>query len=78
VYMTSTNNIIKTICSGCDRPAILDLVAEEVRVKYAGNGIQGRKHIPGGVGVADLWVNDNDLICWDCPVCENADSYEAD
>jgi hypothetical protein len=76
--MTSTHTSIKTTCGGCDRTVILDLVAEEVRVKYAGNGIQGRKHIPGGVGVAELSIDGNDLFIWDCPVCEYADSFESD
>lgn len=69
---------IKTICSGCDLPVVLDLVEDVARVAFKGNGLQGRKHIPGGVGVADLWVNDDDLICWDCPVCDHADSFESD
>lgn len=73
----TTTNTIKTICSACDRPVVLDLMEETARVAYKGNGIQGRKHIPGGVGVADLYITDDDLICWDCPVCETADSYEA-
>lgn len=76
--MTTTTRTIKTICSGCSLPVTLDLAAGEARVRFPGNGIRGRNHVPGGVGVADLTLDDNDLIMWDCPVCDEADSYEAD
>jgi len=71
-------NTITTTCSGCDRRVVLKLATNEAHVAYKGNGLRGSKHVPGGVGIAELCHDENDLIIWDCPVCDYADSYEED
>lgn len=71
-------NTITTTCSGCDLSVVLNLATEEASVRFSGNGLRGKKHVPGGIGIAELVRDDNDLIMWDCPVCEHADSYEID
>lgn len=62
--MTTYNAfIIKTVCSGCDLPVVIDLTKEAAR---AGNKS------------AEVRLDDNGLLVWDCPVCQYADSHETD
>lgn len=76
--MTTKTDIINTTCSGCGLAVVLDLNLEEARVTYKGNGKRGSLHVPGGIAVAELWLEDSDLLTWECPRCEYADSFEQD
>lgn len=69
---------ITTTCSGCSRSVVLNLATDEASVRFSGNGLHGKKHVPGGVGIAELFREDNELLTWDCPVCDYADSHEID
>lgn len=53
---------INTLCSGCARPVRLDLATATASVQ--------------GLGTSDVFCDDTDLLTWDCPACDYADSYD--
>lgn len=69
---------ITTTCSGCDRSVLLNLATAEAHVRFAGNGLHGKKHVAGGIGISEVFCDDSELLTWDCPVCSYADSYEVE
>lgn len=60
----TTFRTITTTCSGCARPVRLSLATTTASVQ--------------GLGTSDVFTDDTDLLTWDCPACDYADSYEID
>lgn len=67
--------IIKTTCSGCMIDVKIDVENEVVTALIPSNGRRGSLHIPAHEVSSDLY-GDEDLLQWDCPACEHADSYD--
>lgn len=53
---------IDTLCSGCARSVRLDLATDTANIQ--------------GFGASDLFRDDTDLLTWECPACDYADSYD--
>lgn len=68
-------SIIKTTCSGCMADVKIDVENEKVHVVVPSNGRRGSLHIPAHTVSSDLY-GDDDLLQWECPACEYADSYD--
>ncbi len=68
--------LIRTDCSGCRLDVMLDRDKGTASVFIASNGKRGRAHVPSHTVVADLINDDDELITWDCPACEYADSFD--
>lgn len=66
---------IKTTCSGCSTDVLLNRTNESVTVRVPSNGLRGSKHVGATVVHSDLG-GDDDLLTWECPVCDYADSYD--
>lgn len=67
----------ETTCSGCGHSLALDTARGTVSARYKANGLRGSKHVPAGLATAELTFDD-DLVVWDCPMCDYSDSYEED
>lgn len=66
---------IRTTCSSCFIDLTLDRDAETVSATVPSNGRRGSLHVPAHRVEADLY-GDDDLLQWECPACEHADSFD--
>lgn len=69
------STLIKTSCSGCSELVTLDLTRDIAVMTVPANGVRGRGHVPLHTVSADL-SGDEDMLTWDCPRCEHADSFD--
>jgi hypothetical protein len=64
------------MCSACGADLVVDRSAGVVRGTRPSNAVRGQHHDPGGPVEADLY-GDDDLVQWECPLCEYPDSLAA-
>lgn len=72
-----TINRVKSECSGCFRPFVLNTKRLTLTVKVESNGKRGNDHVPSHDLTIDVEYNGY-IYRWECPACEYADSYVPD
>lgn len=68
--------IIRTECSGCWANVRVNRDTAVVTSRVPSNGKRGSLHVPAHDVTSDVLNDDGDLVTWDCPVCEYADSFD--
>jgi hypothetical protein len=64
-----------TTCSGCS--ATVKITDDAVTVDVPSNGRRGSLHVAAHTLTAeDAYVTEDGMVCWTCPVCGYADSYD--
>ena len=71
----TTTRPVTTTCSGCAEQVRVDGDQGTATVRVASNGRRGSLHIAAHTVTADVY-NDGDLLTWDCPACDHADSWD--
>lgn len=68
-----------TTCSACRATLKVSSVHLTVTATRPSNGVRGKNHVPAHKVTSDAYVTDEtgeDVIYWDCPLCEHADSLD--
>lgn len=71
------SNVVTTVCSGCMEPVKVNVVTLTVTMRVPSNGKRGSLHVAAHTVTTEA-TSDGDLVMWDCPRCEYADSVYQD
>jgi len=74
--MANTQLKITVDCSECMESLKINRQTAKVVAKRPSNGVRGAKHIPAHTVETYLIDDDGDLLTWECPLCEYADSFD--